>query len=485
MMQPRRTKIIATLGPSIESEEVLRQLITVGVNIFRLNFSHGTIDKHKENILKIRQLASEMGKIIGILVDLQGPKIRIKSFKDHSVVLQEGENFTIDATLQKGMGDNQQVGLDYPELIHDLKVQDELLLDDGRIVLAVTEIDFLSQKIHCRVIHGGKLSDHKGLNRKGGGLSAPSLTTKDIQDIEALKDLPVDFVAISFPKNAQDILQLRKRLTQIGSLAQVVAKIERCEAVENIDEILVAADAIMIARGDLGVEIGYAELPGVQKALIARAETFDKAVIVATQMMESMISNPIPTRAEVSDVANAVLDGTDAVMLSAETATGEYPIEVVLSLNAICLAAEQNKIARHSAHRISTKFERPDSAIALAAMYVANHLEIKAIVALTESGSTPIWMSRIRSGIPIYALSRHPQSCNRMTLYRGVYPVKFDITQYKMWEISHQAVLTLKKLGVLVEDDKVLLTKGHVIGVGGKTNTLKILTVPKDDKYIN
>lgn len=471
---PRRTKIITTLGPATDAPDKMRDLIQAGANIVRINLSHGEHALHQQRLMLAKKCASELNKIIGILVDLQGPKIRIARFRQQAVQLKAGERFFLDAQLPKDAGSESSVGLDYPQLIQEVKKDDQLLLDDGRIVLTVVNVE--TSRIECIVKVGGQLSSNKGLNRKGGGLSAPSLTEKDKQDIAFIAAFPVDYIALSFPKRASDILHAKALITQSGSQARIVAKIERTEAVEYIDEIIDAADAVMVARGDLGVEMGYAELPGIQKLIINRARLAGKAVITATQMMESMISNPIPTRAEVSDVANAILDGTDAVMLSAETATGNFPIQVVSILDEICIAAERHRVSRFALPEQS-QFDEPAKAIAMAAMYIANHVPIKAIVTLTESGCTPLSMSRVRSGIPIYALSRHRETCGRVTLFRGVYPVEFDITLYKPWEISRAALERLVSLGILARGDKVILTKGDILGIGGYTNALKILTV--------
>ncbi len=473
---PRRTKIIATLGPATDSPEKMRALLTAGVNVVRINLSHGSQAQQASRILLAQKCAQELNKIIGVLVDLQGPKIRIARFADENgIVLAEGDNFALDAKLDTNAGNQAVVGLDYPELPAQVAPEDHLLLDDGRIVLIVKRVR--GSRVECEVLAGGKLTSNKGLNRKGGGLSAPSLTEKDLKDIEFLSQYTVDYVALSFPKCKQDIVDARRLIEATGNTAQIVAKIERSEAIDNIDEIIEAADAVMVARGDLGVEIGYAELPAVQKYIISRARLCDKAVITATQMMESMIYNPIPTRAEVSDVANAILDGTDAVMLSAETATGDFPIKVVAVLDEICLAAERQRMARFPRQRDDAQFERHDKSIAMAAMYIANHVPIKAIITLTESGSTPLSMSRVRSGIPIYALSRHAKTRGRVTLFRGVYPVEFDLTLYKSWEISRSALETLVAQGILEPGDKVIVTKGDILGIGGYTNALKILTV--------
>lgn len=481
-VMPRRTKIIATLGPATDDPKIMRALIEAGVNIVRINLSHGEIDQHQARIALAKSCAQELNKIIGVLVDLQGPKIRIARFlSPEGVFLTQGETFFLDASKASDQGDAKSIGLDYPQLPNEVIPGDQLLLDDGRLVLEVKQV--MGECIECVIIVGGQLTSNKGLNRKGGGLSAPSITDKDKSDIEFIATQAVDYVALSFPKTAKDIFEARRLLTLAGSDAKIVAKIERTEAIDNIDEIIEASDGVMVARGDLGVEVGYAELPAIQKNIISRARIANKAVVTATQMMESMIHNRIPTRAEVSDVANAILDGTDAVMLSAETATGNFPVQVISTVHEICLAAERHRVTRSSS-RDNIQFEKPDQAIAMAAMYIANHVPIKAIVALTESGSTAMWMSRVRSGIPIYALSRHAATCGRVTLFRGVYPVWFDVTQYKIWEISRYALETLVKQGILNPGDKVILTKGDVMGIGGHTNGLKILTAQEIYKEI-
>lgn len=478
MNRKRRTKIVATLGPATNDKAKIRALIAAGVNILRVNLSHGSLEQQQAQIALAQECAKELDCIVGILADLQGPKIRIQGIRDKHIKLQEGDTLVLNPK-QTTPGCAESLGVNHPNLPNEVSIGSELLLDDGRISLTVTDIQ--DEKVICRANCPGILMPFKGLNKFGGGLSLPSITDKDKADIAVISKLPVDYVALSFPKDAEDIRYAKSLLKAHNSQANLVAKIERAEAIENIDEIIEAADALMVARGDLGVEVGYAQLPGLQKYIINRATLSDKPVITATQMMESMIMSPIPTRAEVSDVANAILDGTDAVMLSAETATGEYPIKVVKMLAEICEAAEEQTVAKISGHRIETKFGRHDEAIAMASMYVANHLDIKAIVALTESGSTPLWMSRIRSGIPIYGLSRNALACGKMTLYRGVHPVNFNITQYQKWEVSKYALDKLIQMNILAEGDKVLLTKGHIIGVGGHTNTLKILKATRID----
>ena len=472
---PRRTKIVATLGPASDSPEILEQLIRTGVDVVRLNFSHGEAGDHRQRAERVREAAARVGRDVGVLADLQGPKIRIDRFRDGTVTLAEGASFCLDAALDPAAGTGEAVGIAYKHLPDDVRPGDTLLLDDGLIAMQVESVD--GPRVHCRVEQGGTLSNNKGINRLGGGLSARALTDKDREDIATAAGMDVDYVAISFPRNAGDIHDARQLLEEAGSRAGIVAKIERAEAVQAIEEITIAADAVMVARGDLGVEIGDAELPGVQKRIIATARELNRAVITATQMMESMTSQPAPTRAEVLDVANAVMDGTDAVMLSAETATGSFPLRAVEAMDRVCLGAERQRATQRSGHRMDSHFERIDEAIAMATMYTANHLEARAIIALTESGSTALWMSRISSGIPIYALTQQEATRRRVTLYRGVYPVAFDLSRSSPATVVRDAVNRLRSLGSVEEGDLVVMTKGDLSGVAGGTNSMKILRV--------
>jgi len=475
MIKLRRTKIVATLGPATDREGELKRLLEAGADLVRMNFSHGTAKDHEQRAQAVRACAKALGKEVGIVADLQGPKIRIAKFIDSKVEIKPGQQFILDAALASDQGTVEVVGIDYKELPNDVSAGDILLLDDGRLELEVTAVD--GTKIITNVIVGGQLSNNKGINRKGGGLSAKALTDKDKQDLKTAVALGADYIAISFPRSADDMLEAKELINEAGGKSAVIAKIERTEAIQSIDEIIKASDAVMVARGDLGVEIGDAELPSIQKMIIQQCRSLDKAVITATQMMESMIHNAIPTRAEVFDVANAVLDGTDAVMLSAETASGEHPAKVVEAMARICLGAEQNRITQVSKHRVECQFERVDEAIAMAAMYAANHFNVKAIIALTESGSTALWMSRIRSGIPIFGMSRHVSSRQLMTLYRGVYPVHFDVTEHDRPEVHRAAVAELEKRGLVKNGDYVLLTRGDYMGVHGGSNTMKIVQV--------
>ncbi len=471
----RRTKIVATLGPATDDPKVLDALIEAGVDVVRLNFSHGTPEEHNDRAETVRKRARAHGRQIGVLVDLQGPKIRIDKFKQGSIELNEGDSFVLDADCDPEAGDQTRVGIAYKELPNDLKRADTLLLDDGRLVLWVDSVE--GAQINCKVKVGGTLSDRKGINRQGGGLSAPALTEKDKKDIKTAAELKADYLAVSFPRCADDIHQARKLLEEAGGHAGIIAKIERTEALDVIEEIIEASDVIMIARGDLGVEIGDAALPPVQKELIRKAREMNRVVITATQMMESMIENQIPTRAEVFDVANSVFDGTDAVMLSAETAAGKYPAKAVEAMDRICREAEKQRMTTRSDHRINTRFKKVDEAVALSTMYAANHLKVKAIAALTESGSTALWMSRISSGIPIYALTSHVGTRRKVTLYRGVYPISFSTNTRDHAAINIEAVDELKRRGVVRDGDLVILTKGDLMGALGGTNAMKILRV--------
>jgi len=474
----RRTKIVATLGPATDNQDIIDELVKSGVDVVRLNYSHGTHEEQAGRVEMVRKAADKFGRVVGVLADLQGPKIRTERFVDKKVYLNQGDSFFLDAELDSNAGTVEGVGIAYKTLPNDVKPGNRLVLDDGRMLLDVVNVE--GSRINCTVMMSGYLSDKKGINLQGGGLSAPALTEKDKVDILSAAKVQADYVAVSFPKTADDINQARKLLRDAGGHGAIVSKIERAEALDVIDEIIEASDAIMVARGDLGVEIGDAELPAVQKDLIAKARSMDRVVITATQMMESMIDNSIPTRAEVFDVANAVHDGTDAVMLSGETAAGKYPVETVEAMGRICEAAEQHPRAKVSDHRMELTFGRVDEAIAMATMYTANHLEVDAIAALTESGSTVLWMSRISSGIPIYAMTRHQQTRRKLTLYRGVYPTSIDFDQVGDYNISSTVAGLLKEKGIVDDGDRLIITRGDLLGEGsGGTNAMKVVTIGK------
>ena len=473
----RRTKIVATLGPATDSPEILSALVRAGVDVVRLNFSHGAVADHQRRVDWVREAARQAGRHVGVLGDLQGPKIRIDRFMTGKVQLEDGAEFALDASLPVDAGTVTAVGIAYKKLPSDVFPGDVLLLNDGQISLQVQRIE--GPRIHTRVLVGGELGNNKGINRQGGGLSAGALTDKDREDIVVAAKLNVDYLGISFPRDGRDMDEARELQKKAGGHALLVAKIERAEAVKNLADVVRASDGVMVARGDLGVEMGFAELAGLQKQIIAETRHQNKVTIMATQMMESMITATIPTRAEVSDVANAVMDGTDAVMLSAETASGKHPVKVIEAMAQIVMGAEKYQMAHVRARqRMTGHFQRSDEAIAAAAMYTANHLHVKAIVALTESGNTPLSMSRVRSDIPIYAFTRHEDTRNRVTLYRAVYPVAFDVTD-KGDAVYFAIFRLLLDLNLVVEGDFILLTKGELSGVAGGTNSLQILRVTR------
>lgn len=478
-MTLRRTKIVATLGPASNSPQVLEQLILAGLDVARLNFSHGNPDEHKARAKLVREIAAKHGRFVALLGDLQGPKIRIAKFASQRIELKEGDKFRFSISHPRDAGNQDVVCIDYPDLITDCKAGDELLLDDGRVEMRVDSVG--SDELLCTVLIGGPLSDHKGINRRGGGLTAPALTDKDRADIKLAAEMELDYLAVSFPRDAADMHEARRLRDESGGTAWLIAKIERAEAVANdetLDGLIRASDGVMVARGDLAVEIGDAELVGIQKKIIAHARHLNKVVITATQMMESMISSPMPTRAEVSDVANAAFDYTDAVMLSAESAAGAYPVEAVKAMARVCLGAEKHPINKVSRHRLEESFERCDESIALAAMYTANHFPgVKAIICLTESGYTPLIMSRIRSSMPIFAFSPHRETQARVALFRGVQTVPFDAAALPPEKVSQAAIDELLKRGVVQQGDWVILTKGDSYHTIGGTNTMKILHV--------
>ncbi|RUO73917.1 pyruvate kinase [Pseudidiomarina sediminum] len=475
----RRTKIVTTLGPATDNRATLEALIKAGANVVRLNFSHGKPDDHRERAAMVRDICKQLGTHVAILGDLQGPKIRIAKFAHGAVTLDEGDAFVLDGELANDAGNGQTVGIDYKELPQDVKPGDVLLLDDGRLRLRVDKVE--GARVVTTVLVGGKLSNNKGINRLGGGLSASALTSKDHSDIQLAAEIGVDYLAVSFPRSGSDMHEARRLLRAANGTGMLCAKIERAEAVASdaaLDDIIRASEAVMVARGDLGVEIGDAQLVGKQKRIIERARQLNKVVITATQMMESMIENPMPTRAEVMDVANAVLDGTDAVMLSAETAAGKFPVATVKAMAEICLGAETHPTARLDKGDLEETFTSTQEATAITAMYAATHLAgVKAILALTESGSTAKLMSRIHTFLPIFSLSRHPDSRNRCALYRGVYPIAFDSTRSKPESLVYDAIHEIKMRGHVVPGDLVILTHGDVMETVGSTNTCKIIEV--------
>ncbi len=478
MTQTRKTKILATLGPATDAPGVLEALAAAGVDVVRMNFSHGTAEDHAARVARVRAAARAVGREVGILGDLQGPKIRIGRFAIGNVALKAGAPFALYARTDDVPGDVNGVAVSYLGLVNDVVAGDTLLLDDGLMSLRVEAIE--GDTIRTTVLNDGFLSDRKGLNRLGGGLSLDALTDKDRADILLAAELEVDFIAVSFCRCAADIEQARALARAAGSQAAMVAKIERAEAITNLREIVDASDVVMVARGDLGVEIGDAELPGLQKKIIRESLDRGRVVITATQMLQSMVVSPIPTRAEVLDVANAVIDGTDAVMLSAETAAGSYPVKAVEAMVRICLGAERQFEHDTDFEAAPRGLEHPDHAIALASMYLTEHMEVRAILALTESGGTAQHLSRYRSPAAIYGLSRHAAARRRMALMRGVGPINFDTGGDQPRKAARDAVAQLYRQGLLHEGDRVLITSGDHMEHLGATNTLRLLTVGVD-----
>jgi pyruvate kinase len=476
----RSTKIVATLGPASSESAVLERMIRAGVDVVRLNFSHGVAADHEKRAALVKELASKTGRTVAILCDLQGPKIRVGKFKDGKVTLEKGQHFVLDATAQ--MGDGQRVGLDYKELPQDVDQGSLLLLDDGKIVLEVTDVR--GSEVHTTVRHGGVLSNNKGINRQGGGLTAPALTSKDMEDIRTAAKIQADYLAVSFPKTGADMYMAKELMRAAGGKAFLIAKIERAEAVGEsaLIDIMRGSDGIMVARGDLAVEVGDAAVPALQKKMIRLAREQNKLTITATQMMESMISSPVPTRAEVSDVANAVLDGTDAVMLSAETASGRYPVEVVEAMDRICREVEQTQPLSLDQEFLNRVFTRVDQSIAMAALFTAYHLKVKCIAALTESGSTALWISRLNSGVPIYALTSQTGTRYRCALFRDVFPLMVRYIGHDREELLREAEKVLVDHNVVKEGDIIVLTIGEPIGKSGGTNTMKIVKVGEHRK---
>jgi pyruvate kinase len=476
-MSLHATKIVATLGPASSEPALLEQMIRAGVSVVRLNFSHGTAQDHIDRARLVREAAARANREVAIMADLQGPKIRVGKFAQGKVNLTIGDAFVLDAERTE-LGDASGVGLDYKELPRDVKAGDILLLNDGLIVMRVEAVK--GEAVHAIVTMGGELSNNKGINKKGGGLTAPALTAKDMEDIKTAMSFKADYVAVSFPQSATD-MEMARQLCNVAAAEfhhkpHLIAKIERAEAIPRLEEILRASDGIMVARGDLAIEVGNAAVPALQKRMIKMAREMDKTVITATHMMESMINNPVPTRAEVSDVANAVLDGTDAVMTSAETAAGKFPLETVLEMASICVAAEAAEAVELDADFTGKTFERIDQSIAMGALFTAHHLGAKAIVAMTESGSTALWMSRHRINVPIYALTSRIATQRKMTLYRNVTPLLMDNIDDRDTALE-QAEKRLKERGIVQSGDIYAITCGEPMGAPGGTNMLKICKV--------
>lgn len=468
----KQTKIVATIGPASNSPEIIEELITTGVDVFRINFSHGTKEIHQQNIDNIRKIATKLDKHVAIMGDLQGPKIRVSKFVNDKVTLINNQEFILDCNYNE-LGTDKVVGITYPELTKDVKANDILLLDDGKIALLVNKV--LGSKVYCTVTQGGELSNNKGINKLGGGLTAPALTVKDFADIEFASKLEVDYLAVSFVKDATDIALTKKLIASHGGRAAIIAKIERVEAITNMEQIICAADGLMVARGDLAIEVGDAQVPALQKKLIKVARRKHKLSIVATQMLESMINSPVPTRAEISDIANAVLDGTDAVMLSAETASGHYPVAAVAAMARSCVEAEKNREITLDLDFVGQKFNYINQAIAMAALFSAYHLQAKAIISLTTSGKTALWLSRVNSGIPIFAITSSAFAAQQMALYKDVRPIFLESKAVTTTQLLEQTREFLLNNNIINIGDTVLVTMGEHLHEIGSSNILKII----------
>ena len=470
MKRNRKAKILATLGPASSSEEIIDKLFVAGCDVFRLNFSHGSIEDHRNNYKYIRSLEKKYDHATCILADLQGPKLRIGTFVQDKIELKKGQSFILD--LDSSPGNKDRVNFPHEEIYETMTPNSEILIDDGRIKLQIIKQE--KKSLTTEVLNSGIISNNKGVNIPGVVLPISSLTQKDKSDLNKALEMGVDWVALSFIQSAEDINNLKKL---VGNKASIMAKIEKPSAVKNIDSIIEASDGLMIARGDLAIDIGHSEVPKVQLSLIKKCSKLSKSVIVATQMLESMINNPTPTRAEASDVANAIYDGSDAVMLSGETSIGNYPDEAVKSMSRICEEPEKQRSVRDSDHRTNLSFDNIPMAIAMSSMYSANHIGAKAICSLTETGGTCLWMSRISSGIPIFAFTRHTSTRRRVALFRGVFPMKFDITHTDPLEANKQMIDQLTEQKIVEKGDFVIITKGDLRGERGASNNMKIIQV--------
>jgi pyruvate kinase len=469
----RRTKIVATIGPRSSDENVLRQMIEAGLDVARLNFSHGTHEEHKRNFLLIRRLSKEMNKPIGIIADLQGPKIRTGELEKDPLVLRKGGVFIITTRPLKGY--DNIISTTYQRLHRDVKPGDLILLDDGSMEVKVIEVK--GRDIRCRVLYGGTLEAHKGINLPGVKISEPSLTKKDKDDAAFAAALGADYFAISFVRHARDILQLKSLLKDLKHPAPVIAKIEKPEALENIDDIIAATDSLMVARGDLGVEMPPEKVPQIQKDLIARCTEAGKPVITATQMLESMIHEPTPTRAEASDIVNAIYDGTGAVMLSGETAVGDYPVQSVKMMAAIAEEADVYVVEKQK--KTFRRFKSIDSfedAIGLATQMTARFLPTRLIVCFTSSGFTAQHISSYRPEVPIIAVTQHKQVETRVSLYWGVQ--SFLVTNFETVDAMIENVEEeLLKRRMVRWGDSIIITAGYPLGISGTTNMMQLVRV--------
>ncbi|QSF48456.1 pyruvate kinase [Thermosynechococcus sp. TA-1] len=467
----RRTKIVATIGPAVSHPDKLRAIIQAGATTLRLNFSHGTHDDHQRSIRLIRQISYELGQPVGILQDLQGPKIRLGRFEQGAISLKRGDRFTL--TSRSVMGNQHISSITYPPLAQEVPAGATILLDDGRVEMVVEEVDKEAGELHCRVVVGGTLSNAKGVNFPGVYLSIKALTEKDREDLMFGLNQGVDWVALSFVRNPQDVLEIKELIANAGKQVPVIAKIEKHEAIEQMDAILSLCDGVMVARGDLGVELPAEEVPILQKRLIAAANRLGIPVITATQMLDSMVKSPRPTRAEISDVANAILDGTDAVMLSNETAMGEYPVEAVKMMATIAARIDNQPQLRQPPVVDAVAVRSIPNAISQAVGQVAAQLHAKAIITQTKSGATARNVSKFRPQIPILAATPHIEVARRLQLVWGVEPL-LTLDHPSMRQSFQAAINAAQERGFLEEGDLVVMTAGTLQGVSGSTDMIKV-----------
>lgn len=466
----RRSKIVCTLGPAVDSHEKLVALIEAGMNVARFNFSHGTHEEHEARYVRVRAAAAETGRAIGVLADLQGPKIRLETFAEGPVELVRGDEFTI--TTEDVPGDKHICGTTYKGLPGDVSKGDQILINDGNVELRVVEVD--GPRVQTVVIEGGVISDHKGINLPGAAVNVPALSDKDIEDLRFALRMGCDLVALSFVRDAGDIQDVHKVMDEVGRRVPVIAKVEKPQAVENMEEVVMAFDGVMVARGDLAVEYPLERVPMVQKRLIELCRRNAKPVIVATQMMESMITNSRPTRAEASDVANAILDGADAVMLSAESSVGAFPVETVKTMSKIVAAAEEELLSKGLQPLVPGKKPRTQGgSVARAACEIADFLGGKGLVAFTKSGDTARRLSRYRAAQPITAFTTDESTRNQLSLSWGVdsHVVPFVNSTDEMVDMVDQEMMRINKFH---QGDIVIITAGSPPGVPGTTNMVRV-----------
>jgi pyruvate kinase len=465
----RRTKIVATIGPATQDAAVLRSLIEAGATTLRLNFSHGTHDDHQRSIRLIRQLSFELNQPVGILQDLQGPKIRLGKFEEGSIQLAKGNSFVLTSEII--LGNQQRASVTYDKLAQEVPVGSTILLDDGRVEMRVESVDLATKELHCRVVVGGVLSNNKGVNFPGVYLSIRALTDKDRHDLLFGLNQGVDWVALSFVRNPQDVLEIKEIIANAGKQVPVIVKIEKHEAIEQMEAILSLSDGVMVARGDLGVELPAEEVPILQKRLILTANSLGIPVITATQMLDSMASNPRPTRAEVSDVANAILDGTDAVMLSNETAVGKFPVEAVATMARVAVRTEQEGLANRELGNIGA-WSIPN-AISQAVSRIASQLNAAAIMTLTKSGATARNVSKYRPKTPILAVTPHVHVARQLQLVWGVRPL-LVLDLPSTTQTFQAAMGVAQEKGFLQDGDLVVMTAGTLQGISGSTDLIKV-----------